>query len=360
MLRNSLRALQKNRLKTSLIFFSLTFSIVSIFLISSISQGIIGMYSTMLQTDGDIIVTQKKISDTFFSNIDIQLLDSIKKLKNIRSASAMILGASPVESLPIVAIYGVTHNRFKNYKLIKNHYPAIGEALIGESIYKKLSNKDKIKIANKTFKISGVFQSDIGFENGGIVLNIKDAGDIFNKSASLFLINSNLHADIKSIIHSIQNLNDDIDVKSTKNFVKNYNQFKIIQTSSNVISLLAFLMGLVGIISIMSITIQQRRSEFGIKRALGISMKKIVYSLLFESFLLEISSFITAYIFASGTLFLIKQTPQLQGYVNGNISLELFLWIFISSLLMVMLGSILPALNAAKTDPILLIQGNVS
>ena len=29
----------------------------------------------------------------------------------------MTVGASPVEKLPIVAIYGVTQNRFKNYKL---------------------------------------------------------------------------------------------------------------------------------------------------------------------------------------------------------------------------------------------------
>ncbi len=360
MFKNSWQALRKNRLKTFLIYVSLTFSIASIFLISSISNGIIGMYSTMLQTDGDIIVTQKKISDTFFSNVNINLLNSIEKLEDVRSASGMILGASPVESLPIVAIYGVTSNRFTNYKLIKNSYPLTSEALIGESIYEKLSNKREVQIADKVFKISGVFHSDIGFENGGIVLNIQDAGNIFNKSASILLVNSNLNADIKPIIESIKKLDKNIDVKSTKSFVKNYNQFKIIQTSSKVISLLAFTMGLIGIISIMSITVNQRRSEFGIKRALGISMKKIVYSILSESLILGISSFVSAYLFASIILFLIKQAPQLQGYVNGEISFELLIWIFISSLFMVMLGSILPALNAAKTDPILLIQGNVS
>jgi len=359
-IKNSLRALKKNRLKTLLIYLSLTFSIASIFLISSISHGIIGMYSTMLQTDGDIIVTQKKISDTFFSNVDIELLKSITKLENVHSASAMILGASPVESLPIVAIYGVTKNRFANYKRIKGTYPQKNEALVGESIYDKLIDKKNIQIANKTFQISGVFHSDIGFENGGIVLSIEDAGAIFNKSASILLVNANLNADIKSIIKNIQKLDANIDVKSTESFVKNYNQFKIIQTSSNVISLLAFMMGLIGIISIMSITVNQRQNEFGIKRALGISMKKIVYSILTESIILGVSSFMSAYLFALAILSIIKQSPQLQGYVNGEISLELLLWVLVSSLLMVILGSLLPALNAAKTDPILLIQGNNS
>ena len=358
MFKNAFRALQKSKLKTFLIYFSLTFSIASIFLISSISHGIIGMYSTMLQTDGDIIVTQKKIADTFFSDVDIKLLKSIKQIHNVSSASAMILGASPVEMLPIVAIYGVTTNRFKNYKIIKGNYPKKNEALVGASIYDKFSNKNKIKIANKIFKISGIFESEIGFENGGIVLNINDAGAIFHKSASILLLTTKLNSHIETIIQTIKKLDDNIDVKSSKSFVKNYNQFKIIQTSSNVISLLAFVMGLISIISIMSITVNQRQSEFGIKRALGISMKEIILSLLIESLLLGMSSFLSAYLFSTMLLELIKRSTALQGYVNGVISFELFIWIFISSLVMVILGSILPAFKAAKTDPILLIQGN--
>ncbi len=360
MFHTAIQALKYNKLKTFLIYLSLTFSIASIFLISSIAHGIIGMYSTMLQNDGNIIVTQKKIADTFFSNVDIHLLDAINKLDNVSSASGMILGASPVASLPIVAIYGVTQNRFKNYKLLKDHYPALGEALVGASIYQKLQDKKSIQIANKTFKISGVFTSDIGFENGGIVLNIKDAGTIFNKSASILLINTKLNADIQTIIKNIKKLDANIDVKSTQNFVKNYNQFKIIETSAHVISLLAFIMGLISVVSIMSITVHQRQNEFGIKRALGISMQKVIFSLLSESLLLAFVSFFSAALLAQTLLSIIKEIPQLQGYVNGSISLELFLWIFLTSLAMTLLGSILPAFKAAKTDPILLIQGNFS
>jgi putative ABC transport system permease protein len=33
------------------------------------------------------------------------------------------VGASPVEKLPIVAIYGASQNRFKNYKLELGNYP---------------------------------------------------------------------------------------------------------------------------------------------------------------------------------------------------------------------------------------------
>ena len=354
----ALKALFANKLKTILIYLSLIFSIISIFLISSISNGIITMYSSMLKSDGDIIITQANISDTFFSNVNIDLIEKINKIPDILESSALIVGASPVEKLPIVAIYGASFNRFKNYKLETGNYPKQNEVIVGKSIYEQLTNKDEIQIANKSFKISGVFKSEIGFENGGVVLTITDAGEIFNKSASMIMVNTTLNSNIENIIKDIKLIDPQIDAKSTRNFVDNYNQFKIIKTSSNVISLIAFCMGLLGIVSLMSITINQRKSEFGIKRALGIKTSKILFSIMLESFILGVFSFISAFTISNLILFFIKNASSLQGYVNGEISNELALYIFIASISMAIIGSIIPALNASKTDPIELIQGN--
>lgn len=358
MISYALKALMANKLKTTLIYLSLIFSIVSIFLISSISNGIITMYSSMLKSDGDIIITQAKISDTFFSNVDINLIEQINKIKGVLESTALIVGASPVEKLPIVAVYGASFNRFKNYELIAGNYPLKDEVIVGKSIYDQLVNKNEIQIANKTFKVSGIFKSEIGFENGGVVLTISDAGEIFNKSASMIMVNTELNFNVENIINDIKIISEQIDVKSTQNFVDNYNQFKIIKTSSNVISFIAFSMGLLGIVSLMSITINQRKSEFGIKRALGISTSKIVYSIMTESFILGLTSFISAFVISHIVLFSIKNISSLQGYVNGEISNELAFYIFITSISMAIFGSIIPALNAAFTDPVELIQGN--
>lgn len=316
------------------------------------------MYSTLLKSDGDIIITQAKISDTFFSNVNIDLIEKINKFAGIQETSALIVGASPVENLPIVAIYGSTKNRFKKYELILGNYPKENEVIIGNSIYEQLNNKKQIQIANKTFLVSGVFKSEIGFENGGVVLTIKDAGTIFNKSASMILVNTTIDSNSNEIIENIKELSNEIDVKSTQNFVDNYNQFKIIKTSSNVISAIAFGMGLLGIVSLMTITINQRRAEFGIKRALGISTLEIVYSIIFESIILGFLSFICAFFISNIVLYLIKNVQSLQGYVNGEISTTLALYIFITSISMAIIGSIIPAINASKIDPIELIQGN--
>jgi len=355
---HALKALKANKLKTILIYTSLVLAITSIFLITSISNGVISMYSSLLKSDGDIIITQAKISDTFFSNVDTKIIEKINKIKDITKTSALIVGASPVEDLPIVAVYGVSKNRITNYKLTSGTYPKNKEVLIGLSVYNSLKNKNQVKIGNEIFSISGVYKSKIGFENGGVVLNLKDASKIFNKSSSMILVNTKLNSNIENIVNQIAKLSNEIEVKSTQNFVDNYNQFKIIKTTSNVIALIAFCMGLLGIVSMMSITINQRKSEFGIKRALGISMKNIINQILLESSILGFVAFISSFFLANLILYIIKNLPSLHGYVSGEITTILSIQVFTASILMAIIGSIIPALNASKTDPVNLISGN--
>jgi len=355
----ALKALGKNRFKSFLIFLSITIAVMSIFLISSISQGVIKMYSNMIQTNGDIIITQEGIADTFFSNIDISLLEKINELDEVKSSYAMIVGASPVANLPIVGIYGTTKSHFPHYKLQKGIYPKKGEVILGSNIETQITEKT-IKIANKEFKVSGVFKSGIGFEEGGVVMNIEDASALFNKSASFIIVVAKSHENIAALIEKISVMDEDIEVKTTESFVQEYNQFKIIENSSLVISSLAFVMGLMGVTSIMSMIVSSRKKEFGIMRALGKSSLFIMKNLFVETIIVSSSAYLFAFILSTIILELVPSIDLLQGYVSGSISPNIALYVFISTLLMALFGALVPSFIASKTDPILLINQGCS
>ncbi|MCK9472749.1 ABC transporter permease [Sulfurimonas sp.] len=351
----SLKALRKNPFKSLLIFSSITIAVMAIFLISSVSQGVIGMYSKMIKTDGDIIITQKGISDTFFSNVDIGLIQKIDKLKSVASSYGMIVGASPIGHIPIAGIYGTTANHFSHYKLSKGEYPKDGEVILGANLAKQFATRS-VNIGNKRFKISGIFSSEIGFEEGGVVMNIEDAGRLFNRSASFILVTTDLPNNTDSIVKEIALLDDEVEVKTTQNFVKEYNQFKIIENSSLVISTLAFAMGLMGIASVMSMIVNSRKEEFGIMRALGKSRFFIIKNLFFETLIMSVSAYLFALLLSLGILAMLPHVEMLQGYVNGTLSLSTAIYVLASTLFMALLGSLVPAWIASKTDPILLIN----
>jgi len=331
-------------------------SVSSIFLITAVSNGVISMYSTMLKSGGDVIVTQKNIADTFFSDVNKSFASEIVSIKGVKRVSSIIVGAAPINTLPIAGVYGVDDNYFFHYKLISGRYPKAGEAILGNNIAKTLNDPKEITIMNKVFKVSGVFESPIGFEQGGVVVPIDSASELFHKSSSFMLVSTEPEIDSVSIQKDIGALNASVDVKTTQNFSDNYNQFKIIKTSSNAVSFIAFLLGLIGIGSMMSMAMNERKSDFGIMRALGISQSKIVLGLCMEAAILMSASFVCAWALSEAVLFVLENTPKFQGYIGGTIDIMLLFEVFATSIVMALLGAIYPAWLASKTDPAQLIQ----
>ena len=342
--------------KTLLILISATSAIASIFLITALGNGIISMYASMLKTDGDIIVMQKGVADTFFSNINRSLLLPIAKLPGVKSAQGVIVGAGAIDTIPIAGIYGVTENRMANYSLSEGMYPKQGEVMIGESIASILNQPKKIELMGEPFSVSGTYKSDIGFENGGVVIPIADAQKLFNKSASFLLVSLKELEQSDSVIAAIKKLNDDIEVKSTTEFIENYNQFKIIRISSSVIASISFFMGFLAIVSLMSMMINDRRYEFGIKRAMGISQTKIIFEIVIEVLALTLFAFTLAYGISLLLLDQLQHVEKFQGYLSGEIDMQLFIQLLIGSTVMAMIGALIPAFIAAHVDPIILIN----
>jgi len=343
--------------KTLLILISATSAIASIFLITALGNGIISMYASMLKTDGDIIVMQKGVADTFFSDVNRSLLDPIANISGVDSAQGVIVGAGAIGIVPIAGIYGVTQNRLPNYTLIKGDYPNENEVILGDSIASMLKHPQSIELLGTTFTVSGVYESEIGFENGGVVIPISDAQKLFNKSSSFLLISlADIQRDNDEVIAKIEALSDDIEVKSTSEFIDNYNQFKIIRISSGVIASISFFMGFLAIVSLMSMMINDRRYEFGIKRAVGISQFTIVLHIVIEVMVLTLVAFMIAYGISLVLLEQLQQVEKFQGYLSGEIDMDLFVQLLIGSVTMAVIGALIPALLAARVDPIILIN----
>jgi ABC-type antimicrobial peptide transport system permease subunit len=268
----------------------------------------------------------------------------------------LILGAAPVDPLPIVGIYGVSENRFNSYRMMNGNYPKAGEVLLGSKIDKTLKHPSEIVLSKKEFHVSGVFKSRIGFEDGGVVMGLDDGGAVFHKSASILLVSLHDLGQSDAVIAQIQKLGSDLDVKTTDSFIDSYNQFKIIKTSSDVIGAMAFLMGILGIVSMMSMVVNDRKAEFGIMRSIGLSSSVIIFKLLSETLIIAVLAFAVAWGVSEGVLELIKHADKFQGYINGEITTALLIKVFVVSVVMALIGTLLPAVYASRIDPMNLIQ----
>ena len=102
--------------------------------------------------------------------------------------------------------------------------------------------------------------------------------------------------------------------------------------------------------------VNDRKAEFGIMRSIGLSSTVIIFKLLSETLILAVLAFAVAWGVSEGVLDLIKHADKFQGYINGEITFTLLCNVFVVSVVMALIGTLLPAIYAARIDPITLIQ----
>jgi putative ABC transport system permease protein len=114
------------------------------------------------------------------------------------------------------------------------------------------------------------------------------------------------------------------------------------------LALLSLLVAGVGILSIMLLSVRERRGEIGLRVAVGARRPDIVLQFFAEALLLAAAGGAIGILFGSGTAFLIAGTTQWAARVSG-----FALAVAVSSTAMIgAAAGVIPAFKAASLDPV--------
>jgi putative ABC transport system permease protein len=159
--------------------------------------------------------------------------------------------------------------------------------------------------------------------------------------------------------HRIRNPNDDdFDVRNLADVIKILTS--ITGTLSIFLSLMAaisLIVGGIGIMNIMLVTVSERTREIGLRKAIGATSKNIRNQFLFESMVLTLSGGLIGIIFGILISYLIALGARFAGYDWAFIisPIAVILAVGVSILTGVVFG-LYPALKAAKLDPIVALR----
>jgi len=236
----------------------------------------------------------------------------------------------------------------------------------GPKIIEKLFNSSeealgaKVSFDNVSFRIVGILKSKGGGGFGGpdydsYLYAPYTTGYIFNP-------------DKKFVRFSIK-INDDVDINFTREKIKEEllkrykeddftifepteilsvinNIFNIINIFLIAIASISLLVGGVGIMNIMYVTVTDKTKEIGIRRAIGARKNDVLYQFVSESVALSLVGGILGLIFAFfGVLIVNRFFPA---YINLT---SVFLAISVSTIIGVVFG-VLPARRAADLEPV--------
>lgn len=118
------------------------------------------------------------------------------------------------------------------------------------------------------------------------------------------------------------------------------------------ITILSFIVGIFGVANIMFVTVRERTSIIGLKKAIGAKRRTILSEFLMESAFLCVLGGIFGLLLVFGLTFILTNVFKFQVYI----SLGLFLGAVMVCIVTGILAGIIPAFIAARMDPVVAIR----
>lgn len=215
---------------------------------------------------------------------------------------------------------------------------------------------DSIELYAQPFEVVGVFESFSVYENGAAFLLLEELQRQMDRPGQVtgFVVQAEQHGDPRAIAElrsRIEALNDEIAATPCAEFVNSLSQMKVARTMAWLTSIIAAVMGAIGVLNTMTMAIFERRPELGALRAMGWCQRRVLQLIVFESLLLAAAGAVLGSATGVAVLVGLSRWPPTSGLVQGDIS-----WTAVSlgitlALIMAALGALYPAWKSVRDTP---------
>ena len=140
---------------------------------------------------------------------------------------------------------------------------------------------------------------------------------------------------------------DDFAINQTEAFERLYNQIKFAIGGTGIfITILSLVVGGIGIMNIMFVSVQERTKEIGVRKAIGATKNMILTQFLMEAISICLIGGLIGLLMASGLSFVINK------FFPSTMPLWLAFTSILLSVLVGVLSGVVPSYRAARLDPI--------
>lgn len=387
-------SIQENRTRSFLTCLGIAIGVASIILILSLMGSISQLIAGQVKNIGAnlIVVRPKSTKDIVTgvieeltasnsyqkSNLTLKDIGIISELENITAVAPIAISTNTVvtdkNQINSVVVLGTQEDFIKIQPLDLKYGSFINEnsentVVVGHMLSLKLFNTmnavgKTLTLMGEKFIVSGVLSqveesinfSNVDFDNA-LIMNI-GALDKVSGSTQIQQINIKTKntASLMEVTKNIQ--------KNLMEYKKGENNFMVISGKqithpasslfSVVSSMLALVAGIslvvggIGVMNIMLVSVAERTHEIGVRKAVGASSQNILMQFLFEALILSLMGGVLGLVLGYMLAFFISIMTPFKPYI----SVEIILMTFLTTLIVGVLFGIYPALKAATKNPI--------
>ena len=228
-----------------------------------------------------------------------------------------------------------------------------------EILHKKVG--DPIQIETKQLKVVGIVKGGALVEDGSVILSLPLLQGILGSPNQINAIDvrvtpSTTEEQLKELTRQIQQRVPQVRAVTLSEHLSHNEGFRLVRAMSWGTSLLALLVGILGVMNTMLMTVFERTHEICVLLAVGWTRRRIIRMVLYESALLGLFGGIIGVIFGVIGVRLLDATPAIRGLLQPDLGLPLLGFSVIIAVAVGVLSGIYPAWRSSRLTPSLALQ----
>jgi len=354
------RSLWRRRTRTVLTTLGIGVGIAAIVALGGITQGMAeALTSVLTRSQAELMAIEAGVSDTSYSAVDQRVGARIASLSDVEAVSGTIITVASTEKMPMLIVFGYHPREFaiRHFKIVEGRpLEASRQVIVGRQASETLGLKvgDTLRLLDSNFRVVGIFETGVGYEDSGVVIGLRDAQALAGKPHQVTWYTIKLHdpARAEAVRDYLNTHFPEIDVSLTSEFIENMPDMKTNQELVSQISFLAVLIGAVGMLNTMLMSVLERTREIGVLRALGWRRSRVLGMILQEALALGAVGGAVGILLGMGLAWGVTRLPGIGRMLDPSYSPHLLAQALAVALVTGVAGGLYPAWRATRMRPV--------
>lgn len=290
----------RNKARLALAVVGIAIGIATIVALGMVTEGLKVSIEEQLKTGGaDFVVMKNTTSESASGSYSIndKRVAEISKMNGVKQAAGVYTSSRMVDGNQL-GLAGMSQKDLNmlGAKMIKGkaYSDDKNELILGKLAAEKLKKKvgDTVTFSGNKYTVTGIFETGNKELDsiGGLSLEKLQAMDDNDGKVDMIYVKINNNADLKTVSQSVEKAypGELTTIASLEDFQKADDSLQMVETASMAISLLAIIIGGIGIINTMIMSVFERTREIGVLKAVGWKSRRILTMILGESMVLTL------------------------------------------------------------------------
>lgn len=352
---------RRRKAKSLIGVLGVAYGTASMLVVLGIVLGAIQLFQDILAEDAHYVVFEKNVSDLFFSSVDASVADELRADPSVAAANPMLFGIISSEGFPIITCFGIANDdpRLAKATWIEGSRDDFGRepatVFLGHRASGFLAARrgGSVTLGNQSYKVGGVLSTSNGFEDGGVFMPMDVARKHFRREGLCSVVSVRLHDESRgdAFRKALEARHPGLVALPNEEFNRSYSQFRILKATAWTVGICSFVLGGLSVANTLLMSVYGRVREIAILRVCGFSARQVAALILGESLLLAAFGIAAGLATGLGILHVLREIPQLQGYVSPVVSPSILVAITATACLTNFLGALYPLRLALSIQP---------